>query len=390
VLSVCLGATAARSAAAQGIVAAQSEGGANQLVVGGLIQVDGFPGAGASPDGHVTLQKLRPMVTATIARRFDVRVMRDFADDTAQMFDAFVDVRLGAGFRIRTGKDKTPGGYESLLGTTTLPFPERSLAASLSPGRDYGVQLQHERTDGRVSLAAGVFNGIRDGKSAVRTADVGRGKDVAGRLVVRPFWNAAAHRRLRGLGAQIGGSAGGDTGPTPSYKTSFGHTYFSYAPGAHADGGRRRLATALFYYSGPLGVFSEYLRSAERISSPVATARVANHAWNVTGSLVVTGESASERGVRPRATFDPRARHWGALQVVARYSALATGDSAIEAAIVSASASPSAREAALGVNWYLTSRLKYLLMVERTTFASGPAGRRAPERGLQMRAQLAF
>jgi phosphate-selective porin OprO/OprP len=390
VLTVCLATVAARSAAAQGIVAAQSDGGANQLVVSGLVQVDGFPDAAVSPDGRVSLQKLRPVVTATLAKRFDVRVMRDFADDTAQMMDVYADVRLPSGFRIRTGKDKTPVGYEFMLGTGTLLFPERSLATSLAPGRDYGVQLQHERRDGRTSAAVGVFNGIRDGKSAVRTADVGRGKDVAGRIVVRPFWTTAGRRRLRGLGAQIGGSVGGDTGAPPSYKTSFGQTYFSYAANAHADGARRRLATALFYYSGPLGVFTEYLRSAERISSPAASTRLANHAYDVTGSLVVTGEAASERGVRPRAAFDPRARHWGALQVIARYSTLATGRTAFEAGVTSASASPSAREAALGVNWYPTSRLKYLLMFERTTFASGPAGRRAPERALQMRAQLAF
>ena len=47
---------------------------------------------------------------------------------------------------------------------------------------------------------------------------------------------------------------------------------------------------------------------------------IANKAWQVAASWVLTGEAATDAGagVRPRAIFDPSTGHWGAFQVAAR------------------------------------------------------------------------
>ena len=96
----------------------------------------------------------------------------------------------------------------------------------------------------------------------------------------------------------------------------------SYAATASANGGRQRVSPAVFYYYKSFGAFAEYMRSTQAISRTGAEADVTNQGWEVTGSVVLTGEPASDRGVRPKNGFDPANGHWGALQFVTRYSAL--------------------------------------------------------------------
>jgi phosphate-selective porin OprO/OprP len=85
--------------------------------------------------------------------------------------DAYVDIRFSRGFRIRTGKDKTPIGHELLHGDAFVLFPERSLASNLVPNRDIGVQAQGEVWGGRAVYGAGIFNGIPDGTSGNADTD---------------------------------------------------------------------------------------------------------------------------------------------------------------------------------------------------------------------------
>src|SRR5207249_2200082 len=110
-------------------------------------------------------------------------IMPDFGNGTAVMQDAYFDVRFSPKFRVRTGKDKTPVGYELLQGDAFVLFPERALASSLVPNRDIGVQVQGDLTP-KVFYAAGVFNGIPDGTSGPTELDANSDKDLAGRIVV--------------------------------------------------------------------------------------------------------------------------------------------------------------------------------------------------------------
>ena len=89
-----------------------------------------------------TIRKVRPTFSGRVARYFDFKVMPDFGNGTPSCIDAYFDIRFSPKFRVRTGKDKTPVGYELLIGDAFLLFPERSLASSLVPNRDVGVQVQ--------------------------------------------------------------------------------------------------------------------------------------------------------------------------------------------------------------------------------------------------------
>ena len=163
--------------------------------------------------------------------------MPDFGNGTTALFDAYFDVRFSPKFRIRTGKDKTPVGYEALIGDAFLLFPERSQASNLLPGRDVGIQAQGDLSP-KVFYAGGVFNGVADGSNSTTDLDSNNGKDLAGRIVVQPFRTASAPAgALSGLGFQVGSSTGRQTGGLPAFRTSVGQIYFSYATGL---GGRRQ------------------------------------------------------------------------------------------------------------------------------------------------------
>ena len=361
----------------------QSADGEHRLVFGLLTQVDGrFAVDDPLPITNTfTVRKLRPTLTGRVGRYFDFKLMPDFGGGQAVMTDAYVDVRFSRAFRLRTGKDKVPVGYEWLVGDAFLLFPERSLASSLVPLRDIGIQAQGDLAGGRVSYAGGVFNGLPDGANSATELDTNNSKDLAGRVVWRP---------AAGLGVQVGGSIGEQRGAVPSFRTSVSQTWFSYAAGTAASGSRRRVAPAVFYYRGPFGSFAEYVQSTQELALNGAALEATNRAWNVTASYVLTGEAGADRGVRPRAEFDPAEGRWGALQLVARYSALSVDDDVAARGFAAPGASGEARQWTLGLNWYPNPWIKWYGTFERTTFDEGAASQRPAEDVILFRFQLAF
>jgi phosphate-selective porin OprO/OprP len=373
----------------------QSPDGGNRLVLGFVAQMDArFEMGDTQPIGSTfAVRKVRPVFTGRVGRYFDFKVMPDFGNGQTMLMDAYVDVRFSHAFRIRTGKDKTPIGHELLQGDVYLLFPERALASSLVPNRDVGIQAQGDLWGGRLSYAGGAFNGIPDGTSSSADTDVNGAKDMAGRVTVRPFHGTtpgAAPGALSGLGLHLGGSTGTASGALPSFHTSYGQAYFQYATDAVADGTRTRVSPAAFYYHGPFGAFAEYMRSAQTVRRATVTEDVANHAWEVTGSYVLTGEAASDRGVRPRNPFDPATGHWGAVQVLARYTALVVDQEAFSAGLAAADASREARSWTLGINWYPNPWVKWYATVEQTVFDGGNAPARPAENIVFLRFQLGF
>lgn len=368
----------------------QSATGDNRLVFGLTVQADGrFSLDDPSPIVDTfTLRKARPAFSGRVAKYFDFKITPDFGGGNAVLLDAYFDVRLSSKFRVRSGKDKTPVGYELLLGDPYLLFPERMLASSLVPNRDVGFQLLGEISP-RLSFAAGVFNGVPDGASSTTDVDTGNAKDLAGHVVLHPFHTTdASPGPLDGLGFHLGGSIGDQAGALPSFKTSVGQTYFSYAAGASAAGDRYRIAPAASYYCKSFGGFAEYVRTAERVARGGTAADIVDTGWGVTGSFVLTGEPASERGIRPTHPFDPSAGRWGALQLVARYSTLAVDPVVFARDLASATASRTASAFTVGANWYPAAFIKYYATFERSTFDGGAS--RPPEHVMLFRTQVAF
>lgn len=370
----------------------QSADGRNKLSFGTVIQGDGrFSTDAPSPfTDTFTLRKARFGIQGQVAKYFSFRLTPELGNGAATVLDAYVDVQFSRAFGVRVGKDKTPVGLEELYGDAGLYFNERSLVSLLIPNRDDGVQIHGNLAHDAVTYSLGVFNGVPDGSSTTTDVDTNGGKDVAGRVQVRPFHRTgtATASAFDNFGLHLGFSSGSQTGALPSFKTSAGQRFFTYA-GANADGDRTRISPGVFYYYKSFGVFGEYARTSQDITKADVTSTIVNDGWDASGSFILTGERASSGTISPKRPFDPASGAWGAVEIVARYAALTVDEDAFTLGFAADDAVREAHQASIGVNWYPVSYVKYYLSYERTSFEGGAAARPA-ENAILFRTQLAF
>ena len=375
----------------------QSADGDFRLQIGLLVQADGRFALDDSNEAVVNtfaFRRLRPYLKGRLSRRFEFYFNPDFAGGTLVVQDAYVDTVFAPAFRIRAGKGKTPFGLERLHSASNLLFFNRALPTGLVPNRDLGIQVLGDISGGVVSYLAGVMSGVPDGGSV--DLDTNDGKDLSGRLIVRPFNKIATSplQALKGLSLAISGSAGRQTGASalPTFRTrSLEQEYFSYN-GASADGVRTRYSPQLSYYYKGFGAFGEYVHTELPILKGSVREDIAHEAWQVAGSVVLTGEAATDAGagVRPRANFDFGNGHLGAFQIAARYHTLNIDDRAFTVNLATPGSSRKAEAWTAGLNWYLTPNFKYVFNFERTVFDGDPDGPRKAENALVFRTQVAF
>jgi len=364
----------------------ESNDGDNRLQFGGLLHIDGRHAADdPRPDVDTFLmRRMRPIVQGRIARHFEYLFVPELAG-ARNVRDAYVDIRFSSAFGVRVGKGKVPFGLERLHGANSLLFAERALPTALGPDRQVGLQVLGSVLSGRVSYAAAVVNGRASGRN---DTDTDRNEEVAGRIIVAPWTNAPQHP-LSGLGIGVAATTGGGPGALPIFRSAVQQTFFAYADGVR-EGHRHRLSPQGFYYRGPFGGFAEYVQSTTTIRQGAISRDVDHTAWQVAGSWVVTGEAASDHGVRPRATFDPTHGTFGALQVAARYHVLRVGTDAFTYLLAAPDASRTAEAYTVGVNWYLNPLVKWVFNLERTVFDGDAGSSRPAENAIVFRGQLSF
>jgi len=379
--------------------AVESGNGDFRLQIGLLVSADGRFALDDDHEQYVdnfSVSRLRPYLRGRIARRIEFHLNPDFAGGTLVVQDAYVDSVLAPAFRVRAGKGKTPFGFERLHSDSNVLFMERAFPTALVPNRDIGVQVLGDISGGVVSYLAGVMNGVTDGGSA--EVDNNDGKDVAGRVIVRPF-SKRADAPLRGLGLGLAGSRGAATGvlALPVFRTqTLQQPYSSYAiTGTNpvtADGSRSRYSPQVWYFHKAFGGWAEYVKTTTPLRRGDVTSDIDHQAWQVAASWVLTGENATDAGigVRPRRNFDFGAGGWGAFQIAARYHALAIDDRAFALGFAAAGASRKAEGYTVGLRWYATGNLWYTLNFERTVFDDDPRGSRPAENGLAFRTQFHF
>jgi phosphate-selective porin OprO/OprP len=365
-----------------------SSGGDSTLQFGTLLQLDG---RFASDDplhavaDAVAPRRLRAIAQGRAGSHLEFRLVPDFNTGAVVLFDAYVDVRVSKAFRVRVGKDKMPVGLEQLYSDFAVLFPERSLVTNVVPNRAIGVQAIGSVHDGLLSYVAGAFNGVPDGANS--RIESNGATDLSGRLTLRPF-HGTAREALRGASVAVGATSGEAFGALPTFKSAAQQTWFSYASTASADGSRTRLSPSAAYYYKGIGAFGEYARTTQVVSKGATVADVTNTGWGVSGSFVLTGETATERGVTPSRRLDPAHGHWGALQLIARHSRLAVDPQAFADGLVTANSSQAASATGVGAVWYTDRHVKYVVTFERTDFVNSATAKRLPEKAVVFRMQL--
>jgi phosphate-selective porin OprO/OprP len=343
------------------------------------------------------MRRVRPILEGTLYEKFGFRIMPDFAGSNLQLLDAYLDANLFTAFKVRAGKFKGPVGFERLQSPADLLMMERAFPTQLVPNRDIGLQLSGDLFQGVLTYQVGIFDGTVDGGST--EGDNNNGKDFAARIFASPFrntdWNA-----LRGLGIGIAYTEGSQQGTTsngnlPRFVTPGQNTFFSYAGGAFADGTRTRYAPQLYYTWNSFGLLGEYVVSEQAISRSTNRRDIANSAWSLTATYLLTGEDATSRGVVPRQPFNLAAREWGAFEVVGRVSELDVDDDAFLGGSTTRLADPGsqaskATEYGVGLNWYLSRSYRVMLNYEQTRFEGGASNSadREDEKVYLMRFQL--
>ena len=171
-----------------------------------------------------------------------------------------------------------------------------------------------------------------------------------------------------------------------------------HASNVAADGLHRRLSPQGYFYRGPIGVFGEYITSEQevRVTSGANAGRrkhLVHDAYQLTASVVLSGEDASYRGVaKPNQPFTVGGARWGAFELVGRYGALDIDDGTFPLFANAASSASAANAWTVGLNWYLNSNLKLVTNYTQTTFERGAAAGadREDEQSLFTRAQFSF
>ncbi len=380
----------------------QSEDGRFELQLKGLVQFDGrfYPhDVGEAITDTLLVRRARPIVQGAVGKHFGFNLTPDFGSGSAILLDAYVTARRSPGLELKVGKFKPPIGLEHLQSDPDLLFLERAFPASLEPNRDVGAQLAGDVAGGRLSYAAGVFNGAPDGGSV--DLDTNDGKAAVGRLVLAPFKNARS--ALKGWSVGIAGSSETQSGLAATVagcKTGGLNTFFSYGSAVAPAGTLRRWAPEVSFFGGPVGLIAEYAVSRARLlkaaASPATPATgpltFANTAWQVAGSVLITGDRASYKGPAVRRPFDPAQGRWGALQIVVRVDGFEADPDLFDRGF--ADAERSARKASawgVGINWLLNKNLKQAVSFEHTTFAGGGKGADRPsESALLIRSELKF
>ena len=399
-------ATSATSGSKDGF-SLKSADGAFVLKIRGYVQFDGRFYADDEVRPAVdtfVLRRVRPILEGTLWKIFDYRVMPDFGGGTTVLQDAYLETRFSPVFKLRAGKFKPPVGLERLQSGTDILFVERGLPTALVPNRDLGIQLSGDLAEGRVTYAAGVFNGVVDGGSG--DLDSNSGKDAAARVFFQPFLKAES-TALRGLGFGVAASQGSQEGTTTAtglaaYRTDGQQTFFSYrsdgtlAGTVIANGSRERLSPQLTWYAGSFGLLAEYVASSQEVRRGAVAADLENRSWQVAGSWVLGGGGQpTYKAVTPKKPFDPANHAWGAFELAARYSELDVDDDAFPLFANPTSAASLAKAWSVGLNWYLNKNVRWALNYAVTSFEGGAAagagvGDREDEKVLLSRFQVSF
>jgi phosphate-selective porin OprO/OprP len=373
-----------------------------RLRVGGHLQLDAktFADDGAHlVTDAFNIRRARPVFEGSLGKYIDFRFVPDLGNGQALVYDAYADIKITPYSVLRGGKFKTPLGLEVLQNDADRTFIENALPSDLVPNRDEGFQL-HGDIARRLNYRVALLNGAPDGANIDGANH--NGKDVVGRIFATPFAPSGL-AALKGLGFGIGASTGHqDEGAAlPTFKSTAGQAvFFAYGTKTvtpFADGRRRTYIPQLYYYIGPFGLLAEYVDTAQKVAATINSVTtvhdIDNHAWQMAGSWVLTGEKKSYRSVVPRKGLELDGdRGAGAWELVGRYTVLNVDAAAFAAGFADpAKSARAARAWNVGVNWYLNYFTKLQFEYEQTRFEQGAAtGNRPTERAFMERLQIAF
>lgn len=335
------------------------------------------------------LRRARGYFEGTIYKYFDFRVMPEFGQGSATLYDAYTEITYFPQAKLKLGRFVTPVSLGFLQPDPDGNFVERSLVTNLLPFRDIGVQLSGDLEGGTINYAVGIFNGAVDGSNS--DGDTNDNKEIDGRIFLQPFKQSKISS-LEGLGLGISATYGNPKGSSSStnlptsLKTQSQERFFNYTTGVVAKGRHQRLSPQAYYYWGPFGLLGEYAASSQGVSLNGREERLNHKAWQVSTSYFLTGEkNAFKGGIKPQ-------REWGALEAAARMARLDIDKDTFPTYAGATSSAQRVMEYTVGVNWYYNRNIRFMIDYGQAKFKGGNVRSmdRNDEKIIQTRWQLLF
>jgi phosphate-selective porin OprO and OprP len=331
----------------------------------GYVQTDYrvYTGDGV-PSDTFTVRRARFGFTGKFDKYYEFAVLADFADRNSTLLrDAYVNVNYVRELQITIGQFIEPFGQEAAsFSASNIDFVERGLTSLLYPSangafRSPGAMVHGDVAGGLVSYWVGGFNG-----KGLLTANTTNQPEVIGRLRISPF-KTGDNAMLQGLA--IGGAAGLGRSRGLSNEVSFNGTMpegsFAFFPQLLINGPIYRWNAELTWTGGPAAVRAEYdrlIQNRDNLSAGYAPlGQVLAYGYNIAATWLLTGEKRPENAP-PKAAAPLFRGGIGAWELKARYSYL-TADAAGDLYNLARRYHGTVDEISGGVNWYLTSQVKY-------------------------------
>jgi phosphate-selective porin OprO/OprP len=355
-----------------------SDDGRFEFALGGNIWVDAAvydDDRTALGDGML-LRRARVSLEGKLHRDWEFQAEYDFAENEAEVKDAFIGYSGFPSLSLRVGHFKEPFSLEEQTSGSDLLFMERALPVeAFSPGRRLGLALSSGGD--RWSAAAGVF-GEAIGDDPAEEGDSGWG--VTGRVTYAPV---ATDDRLVHLGASLAYRDTGDSNEvrfrtTPETSVA-GERLVDTRPLSDVADIRAQGVEAAVSFT-PLTLQGEYIRT--EVNREADLSSPAFDGWYVAGGWMITGESRPYdgdrgrfRGIKPRGPY-------GAWELAIRYSSLDLDDRGI--------AGGKQQDMTVGLNWYPRRDLRLMANYVYVSAAPNKNGEDESPSLLQVRAQLDF
>ena len=354
--------------------------------LGGRIQVDAAlydnDDGTSDLDSGSEFRRARLEMQGTVWRAWDFKLQYDFTDTGAEgIRDAYIRY---TGFKpyltgITVGQFKEPFSLEELTSSKYISFMERALPNAFAPARSRGFGAHATLAD-QLTAAAGFFGEGVDTDEF--DSDVSEGYAGTGRLTFSPIHTATRVVHLGGAGTWRTPDEGDMIRFRQRPESHVTDTRLVNTDFIDANDFTRYGAEAAVVY-GPLSVQGEWIGA--HVNRQMAGPDVQFAGWYVFGSWFLTGESRPYEfkegtfgNLKPKSVVGKGG--YGAWEVLARYSELDLNDHDIEGG--------EEQDVTLGLNWYPTSNLRFLLNYVWVVDVVGGAFRGAEPGVAQVRAQV--
>jgi len=315
-------------------------------------------------NNEFSVERARLFANVRLLDYYSLRIQVEFSPKPV-LKDGYIDVHYVPWARLRMGQFKAPFSLEYQQSHKYIDFAERSLAVDnmRAVGRDIGAMLHGQIADDVFQYQLAVLSGKGENRSDDNSA-----KDVAGRLVLRPF--PPTHNEvLRGV--QLGVSATwGDQNADFSdaqFLTIAGTPFVDFTAGTALEGERTRVGAEFVWLLGPASLKTEWMWMwLTDFRLPPVSEDFDFRSGYVSASYLLTGERKSLGQITPEHPFKPWKGEWGAWELAVRYSLYLTDEDLFRLGMASGTRRVDAFGA--GLNWYLNQLLRVSLTYERSKF----------------------